>query len=142
MCMSTVKFATKEVNGEYVGEGYKVFDEKIKSPWFPTPNYKLDKWYKADVGGGLLYHKHSDRYGDINYPRGYHIFLNLEDAINYRSTCFGPVYKVQYKEILAFGQNEVEYNPYYKDAYCGWKQGDCIISLYMKLVEEIKIGKE
>ena len=145
MCMSTVSFATTYRNGEYVGVGYKVIenydldDSPIKNDKIQwkviREHYHKDwsnVWTKANTPAKLRIHSDEDStnkikgaYGEYfekkDYPRGFHIFLTQEDAQAYDTD--GTVVKVEFKEILAFGNN-----------LAGHYNRPCVITNWMRIV--------
>lgn len=140
MCLSKVDLALKFVDGEWVGEGYKVVRTNLVSQ-YNNFQYKEQVWLKAkEDDDSIKTVDFSGRYGYINYPSGFHSFLNLEDAKKYKNATTGVngrLFKVYYKTVLAFGLNEIEYNPDDEKVIANWSQGPCVVSLYVKLVEEI-----
>jgi hypothetical protein len=138
MCLKKVQFAMSVVDNQLVGEGYKVVQKNLTALVYRNFIYEVGEWQTAgDLKKipiqGDIYAMSKD--GENVYPRGFHIFLNVEDAKEYAKANGGGsiVYKVQFKEILAFGLNEVVYN----DKDRKWENGDCVVSLHMKLVEEV-----
>ena len=127
MCLNTVVFNIDK-NGE--GVGYKVFRKDLKGYYSTVPSYAINKWIYAN----------NDKYGlseidNKKYFLGFHTFLNLEDAISY-SKLFSKnnydIYKVKFRNIMAFGTNE---NGGGLD-----KSGLCIVSKYIKLVEKMEVA--
>lgn len=126
MCLTKVSFTLDE-NG--VGVGYKLlpaeaFDSKGR---FNTSLSKQKGWSKE-------WKKIEPRKQKINardkqeYVPGYHIFLNKEDARNYRHSYSDSVLvKVEFRGIMTLGTNETT-----RDEY-----GPCIVAKEMRVVEII-----
>jgi hypothetical protein len=98
MCLSIVDVVTNKGNGK----GYKVFalddSSHLKSECFRI-RYHYNRWYKANntlITSGL----------GNSYESGFHIFTNLEDAIDWKfmSQVMSQVIRaVKYKNVVASG---------------------------------------
>lgn len=119
MCLRNVKFATDYINGlGYIGYGWKC--------GLTVP--KVGVWYEAngDRWSSPNESEESDKKirnikssNGKDYPAGFHIFLDKEDAILY-GVC-SNIYRVAFSNILAFGKNDTR----------GRKSGDCIITQHI-----------
>jgi hypothetical protein len=127
MCLKTVGVALdydKQAHA-FIGYGYKRMNPLIAK--------KHKKWVRANGDREYLdkNSKLSSSYvvSDSDYKSyvpGFHIWINEEDAQDYEHGD-GPVVKVKYKGIIAFGQNSLDC--YDKNA----KDGPCVVAEWMKL---------
>lgn len=138
MCLKSTKdgFALEYDSNvkDFVGYGYKILEEVVYNKykrWKEAKGNKFDEnlyALKAEVNT-------SDN-KSVYYP-GFHIFINKEDARNYRHAEYGSkVVKVKYRGVVAFGTNEVDFIN--KNIYGNKTYGPCVIARYMKLVEVLK----
>ncbi len=134
MCLHSISLNLSWHSGlrAYVGTGYK----KILTSNLSKYN-RIGRWTKASGDFGdpkSKLHKQFER-ADNNgyYHPGFHIWQNEIDANNYIYFNGGDIYEVLYKNVIAFGTNEVKYQETgYKLDY-----GPCIIAEYMKLVKKV-----
>lgn len=141
MCLNTVELNLRWSRHAkaYLGTGYKRINDL-------SLYNKIGRWTRA---GGNQYSKsekgvHNELvrvdYTNLQmspdwkeYHPGFHIFLNEDDAKNYMH-CYGKLYQVQFKNVLSFGKNEVNYQPNNYDR----NFGPCVVTEYMRIVKEIK----
>jgi len=102
MCLHTCKIALerKKVDGEFqfVGTGYKVMYG------YEAP--KFGRWKKAKPWHGIQDREFSTVAKKEYFP-GFHIWTTLKGALKYKADNYSlHLYKVTYKEILAFGTND------------------------------------
>jgi hypothetical protein len=143
MCMTTTTFLTKWYPKEkaWVGIGYKAYDDILDS--LKRPNWskhskglKPNVWITADGSwgcSGLSIEKNNsveslDYIAHSRYPRGFHIWLDYNHALKYSNGVNTVIVKVLYKNILAFGQNSINWD----------SMGPCIITKNMKILEVVK----
>jgi hypothetical protein len=113
---------------EFVGIGYKLMR--------PGDIGKFGVWQKAEhrYGRGL---KSSPINADsgVKYIAGFHIFLNFDDALHYQTNkeCMA-VYKVEFKNVTAFGKNSV----YGKIGNSIYDDGDCVIAHYIRYIKVLE----
>lgn len=142
MCMSSIKFMLNlrpNDDGDFVGVGFKSLPsnfilDKTGRINYAKKNMKKRQWSKnwkdAFSHSGPTTIKAS-RGGW--YQRGFHIFLNMEDARKYESS--GVLVRVEFKNVLAFGNNPVRSYQFWPFSYSVNTYGPCIISQYMRIVE-------
>ena len=134
MCLHTVDFALKyDTKGKfYYGVGYKNLLPSIingRDELVSTSVY-YSKWRNACHNSQSL--ADSEKHGNASimaddysyYPAGFHVFLDQNHARRY--DC-GNVYKVMFRDVIAFGENE-----YYFPS-CG----PCVIAKKMKIIEKV-----
>jgi len=109
MCLSkledftvTQNYGWQVFNKEITGELYPCFfgDDPIPVGKWHKDKFRIcDRWIRIDV--------------DVRYKKGFHIFLNKEDAKTYgiRSAISRCVKKVRFKRILARGLQEIHSPP-------------------------------
>lgn len=113
MCLHNISLNTKKTKNGFVGIGYKALFDKPK----------LNVWKKAKRTGGC--NELSDTSQEY-YP-GFHIFLDIKDAINYDDV-YNYIVEVSFKEIICFGTNIV-YNSSSGDDYFR----NCVVANWMKI---------
>lgn len=140
MCLISLDFTMlwDEKENDYVGKGYKYIEYSRGEFWPAKDGYKysLNTWMKSNQykGSSLFVEKEG-----IQYSRGFHIFLNLDDAAYYRSKLMTmydkpKLHPVLYKDVRAFGQQEI----YGKHNYrVGYHRGPCVIAHEMKILDPI-----
>lgn len=157
MCLRRLSLSLEYSKDEqdFIGYGYKAFNgtqhSKQALDSLGRKNYSLRNkggysWHEA-VGsrsGIKLSSKNalesllsSSEYAELcgqgvenkRYLPGFHIFLRQSDAEKY-SEYYAYIYKVMYKQVLAFGTNET-----YTD---GTPPGPCVVSRFMKIIQKVK----
>ncbi len=117
MCLETIEFALTKNSKGFYGVGYKNMCPK---------DVTINKWLRAKS-------RNKDDDGFIRatdystYYPGFHIFTNLNDAQRYID---GSIYEVHYRNVLAFGKNEVSYD----------YSGPCVIAQYIRYVRCLEKG--
>lgn len=119
MCLHSVSLNTKKTRNGFIGIGYKAL---INKPFKNT----IGKWQRAKRVYGQ--NEYANDYTEY-YP-GFHIFLNIHDAIEYNPGCRDYIVEVSFKEIICFGTNAV---------YGNWENSKggifkpCVIANWMKI---------
>lgn len=134
MCMNHVDFKLKKRNGKWIGEGYRVvLESRFPGNGRIEKKMEIGKWLEANprsLAGKL------DGPGEDDYPKGFHTFLNQEDAQLYAADWYGEdganfepyeIRRVEFMDVLAFGMNRLNDN----------EDGLCIISKYIKICEVV-----
>lgn len=125
MCLSTVDFNLSLTKGGLVGIGYKILSDDYE--------YKLNKWMRARHRNYTKKYLEIDSCDDKKYTVGFHIFLNIEDAIDYRKMLptfnFNTLVRVEFKVVTGFGTNETGASA---------RQAKCVIAQQMRVVEILK----
>lgn len=143
MCLSTValKLTYNKAQRAFIGVGYKNIESEYvkdgKILWSELPSCYGKGWkdsflYKGKQDGSFArskidYTVSSDDDINVEYAPGFHIFLNQEDAELYGAAKYGAVIKVEFKEVLAYGEN-----------YNGEQDGPCVVARRMRVVELVK----
>lgn len=128
MCLSDVYFALTYQDDKYIGVGYKNITLENCNSVISFNN----KWQEAngdkfeDVDN--LYESSCLSANAKSYIPGFHIFLDIKDAMNY---CNNFVVEVLYREVLAFGLNDTVDNKELKDYSTIFRP--CIVSRFMKI---------
>lgn len=133
MCLHTVQLNTSIIDGRVIGTGYKQMASHVVSDYG-------DAWIKAEgklYGNSKLESKiiSVDR---IAYHPGFHIFVNQIDAERYTGAVNGihPVYQVEFRDIMALGENECYYDPNHKED-SGWVLKPCVVAKWMRVVKKV-----
>ncbi len=151
MCLANTKFALQTeyynkvpfIHEVPVGIGYKLITKIDYGDGFvKTPQPELNKWLQASyIKSGINPPLSIETDVGNHYWPGFHIWLEPEHAEQYL-TQYGRmlrqggafVYKVEYRHVIAFGQNECLYD----DMGNMMTQEDCVIAHEMKFVEVVK----
>lgn len=126
MCLKTEKLKMKfwpEYN-TYVGSGYKLLSKNYDhfNKWQEATGWSKSKPCK---------NKGIDLDGDINnrYHAGFHIFLNVDDAIDYSRVSYQSgnynVYNVDFTDVIGFGKQHTSDG-----------EKDCVITRWMYVYKE------
>jgi hypothetical protein len=126
MCLSSEKLKMKfwpEYN-TYVGSGYKLLRDD-----YP----QFDVWQEATGWEKRVHCKKTgitlDGPFDNKYHAGFHIFLNVDDAINYSKASYEStnynVYNVDFTDVIGFGKQRTNDG-----------EKDCVITRWMYVYEE------
>lgn len=111
--------------------GYKIV-KSIKPDWFTTAS-TYSQLYKdgvnKDKDEGFLSVWNFTKF-EHAYPTGYHIWVNLDDAI-YDKLDMETLIKVEYRKVVAVGKNHS----------FGDKIFDCVVAKELKFVEVIQPAK-
>ncbi len=147
MCMSTVAFASTydKKREEFIGIGYKnlsKFEVCTKESKYEKllPHKKTWKQASLTKGGSrnrdLTLMVHAVSNGQVRaYAPGFHIWTCEKDAVDYSGSDSSKVIvKVEFKDVIAFGTNEVY------GAGMTYDKRPCIIARWMRLVEVIRNG--
>jgi hypothetical protein len=94
-----------------------IYDNTMVRGTCLSQEYNLNQWYKSKS----LWVIETGR-----YIPGFHCIVNLEDAKWWASAERGMVYKVEYSGVLAYGVQS---------------QADCVISKWMRILEQVKTGE-
>lgn len=133
MCLTTERlnmvYCPEE--NDFIGTGYKViklFDKlgrlnlsksKIKTKWTEA----VGNWDEKKFSSNRI----MPDIGINSYWPGFHIFLNLEDAIKYSTHL--TLVEVKYKSVTGFGNNQTEHH----------LKGPCVIARYAKISKIISL---
>lgn len=137
MCLKSVELSMRwnPKDRAYIGVGYKRM-------------HCLDKTGRLNYS--VMLNRYSRKFTEFNpkymfqydtiesldrtqYHPGFHIFINKEDAVNYK---FGmtrdvhDVVKVEFKEILAYGYNKLSHYQEKPNS----NTNNCVIARYMRIV--------
>lgn len=142
MCMSSANFKLKWSPEEkaWIGTGYKTYDVLNKSgklDWRRSSikGMRMGIWLRANSHNGSVQNLKDNNLAQISldsnsYPRGFHIWTELQSATAYRSNFDEPCFEVIYKNVIAFGKNYANYT---------LKEKDCVIAEYMKIVKRLRV---
>ena len=129
MCLQNVSLSlTEKRNGEFIGLGYKLM--------IPSEIPKMKVWHQATHKYGKSWNNKLIQANDSElYRVGFHIFTKESDARNYTNYKRGSnLYRVEFKNITAFGTNEVY-------GLGSGYFGSCVIAQkirYVEILEEFK----
>jgi len=122
------RFSLIKRRGEYIGVGYKQMQE-LEIPPF-------GKWHSAKYDPTKPTYTKSDAKSKTitcenmldQYIVGFHIFLNEWAARNYSSKSKAVVYRVEFKNVTAFGSNTT---------YLNQSDADCVVAQDIRYIERL-----
>lgn len=130
MCLRTcgLSLTYDSKTKDFVGVGYKIVSdhvvERMGKRWHAAK-------FNMEIGSGVTptARIRSER-GPVNYPPGFHIFLDKRAAQGY-STYHDrkKIVKVLFRDVVAFGTNKI------KVSYNSRLSQPCVVARYMKIDE-------
>lgn len=141
MCLERIVKNYDDLSNRNFGIGYKAFIFKRNQLTGTNREYKYkkNKWlvdskenYNLKIGAD----SNRDRLGDTFYNVGFHVFLSLKDANEYKKCCGTGssilIFRVRYRDVVAFGPNVLGWS-----RTKGAPMGDCVVARQIYIEEQV-----